>query len=447
MSAKPQFCEPYTISRLNAEVRALLEAGLPLLWVEGEVSNLARPASGHLYFSLKDERAQVRCAMFRNRAGTLPFRPADGIHVLVRARVSLYEPRGDFQLIVEHMEEAGHGALMRAFEALKARLAAEGLFDEARKRPLPAFPRRVGVVTSETGAALRDILHVLARRFPALPVLVFPVPAQGEGAAERIAAAIRKASQTGGCDVLIVARGGGSIEDLWAFNEEVVARAIRDSAIPVVTGIGHETDFTIADFAADLRAPTPSAAAAAVSPDGAELAARAAWMGARLQEGLRQRLSNRSTDLERLSARIARLHPLRRLQQQAQRIDELDRRFRRTFHLRLRQDTMQVEGLQSRMQRLSPERALGDLRDRLDRTGERNRAAIAATLIAGRTRLAGLARTLHAVSPLATLERGYSILTTEDGRVLRDAARVREGDEIEARLAHGRLGCRVTRIG
>lgn len=249
--------EILTVSDLNEAVRQQLESGFPLVWVEGELSNLARPASGHLYFSLKDSGAQVRCALFRNRARLLGFRPADGTQVLARARVSLYAPRGDYQLIVEHMEESGDGALRRAFEALRRKLEAEGLFDPATRRPIPAFPRRVGVITSPSGAAIRDILSVLRRRFPALPVLVFPVPVQGTEAAPAIVRALEQAACQGDCDVLILARGGGSLEDLWAFNEESVARAIRACPLPVVSGVGHETDVTIADFAADLRAATP----------------------------------------------------------------------------------------------------------------------------------------------------------------------------------------------
>ncbi|MDE2196596.1 MAG: exodeoxyribonuclease VII large subunit, partial [Gammaproteobacteria bacterium] len=257
----------FSVSRLNHEARALLEGGFPLLWVEGELSNLSRPASGHLYFSLKDAAAQVRCALFRNRATLLRCKPAEGMQVLVRARVSLYEPRGDFQLIVEHMEDAGHGALQRAFEQLRQKLAGEGLFDPAHKKPLPAMPGIIGVVTSPSGAALRDILSVIRRRQPSARVILYPAPVQGEGAGAKLAAMIRTASARAECDVLIIARGGGSLEDLWAFNEEAVARAIHACALPIISGVGHEIDFTIADFVADARAPTPTAAAELVTPD------------------------------------------------------------------------------------------------------------------------------------------------------------------------------------
>ncbi|MFZ1641930.1 MAG: exodeoxyribonuclease VII large subunit, partial [Candidatus Contendobacter sp.] len=279
----------YTVSRLNQDVRALLEGEFPTLWVEGEVSNLSRPSSGHLYFSLKDAKAQIRCALFQNRAFLFRDCPRNGQQVLVRGRVSLYEPRGDFQIIVEYVEEAGAGALRRAYDELRLRLEREGLFAPERKQPLPRFPRRIGVITSPSGAAIRDVLITLRRRCPGLLVLVYPVPVQGDGAAERIAQTIRLASQRRDCDVLLLARGGGSLEDLQAFNEETVARAIFDCAIPLVTGIGHETDVTIADFAADRRAATPTAAAELASPDRLEWLHRVRLLAERLDSALQRR--------------------------------------------------------------------------------------------------------------------------------------------------------------
>jgi len=257
----------YTVSRLNQTARQLLEQGLPRIWLEGELSNLSRPSSGHLYFTLKDSRAQIRGAMFRNRNQLLRFRPQEGMQMLVRCRISLYEPRGDYQLIAESMEEAGDGALQRAFEELKRKLDLEGLLRAEHKQPLPLLPRRIGVVTSPSGAAIRDVLSVLKRRFPAIPVMVYPVPVQGKEAGREIAAMLHRAGERRECDVLILTRGGGSLEDLWAFNEEVVARAIHDCPVPVISAVGHEVDFTIADFVADQRAPTPSAAAELASPD------------------------------------------------------------------------------------------------------------------------------------------------------------------------------------
>lgn len=436
--------EVYTVSRLNREVKLLLEHGLPLIWIEGEISNLARPRSGHLYFTLKDEQAQVRCAMFRGRNRLLGFEPADGMHVLARVRVSLYEPRGEYQLVVEHMEEAGDGALRRAFEALKRRLQAEGLFDAARKRPLPRLPRRIGVVTSPTGAAVRDILHVLRRRFAAIPVLIYPTSVQGEAAAGEIVAALRRAAERRECDVLILARGGGSLEDLWPFNEEAVARAIAASPIPVVTGVGHEVDFTIADFAADVRAPTPSAAAETVTPDAAEWLARMEALERRLATEIARTLEARAQRVDWLERRLAREHPGARLQRVGERVLALRDRALRAQTARLAALGHRVERAATALAAHHPgERvaALGErvaqLRHRLGRAGE-------ARLERAAQRLGAAGRALHAVSPLATLDRGYAIVTREaDGRILRDAAEARPGDAVTARLARGRLRCRV----
>src|SRR5580700_5001795 len=291
-SARPDR-DVYSVSRLNREVRTLLERGFGMIWLEGEISNFSRPSSGHWYFSMKDAGAQVRCAMFRQRNMLCAFTARDGQKVLLRARIGLYEPRGEFQLLVEHMEDAGLGALKRQFDELAAKLAAEGLFAPERKRPLPALPKRIGVITSPSGAAIHDILHVLARRFAAIPVLLYPVAVQGAAAAAEIIAALALAGRRAECDVLILARGGGSLEDLWAFNDEALARAIVASPIPVITGIGHEIDFTIADFAADVRAPTPSAAAELVVPDAEEWLAAFVRLSTRLQRGMRRSLDER----------------------------------------------------------------------------------------------------------------------------------------------------------
>ncbi len=430
----------FSVSRLNREARAVLEGNFPLLWVEGEISNLSRPASGHWYFSLKDSQAQVRAAMFRNRNQLLRFKPADGTQVLVRARISLYEARGDYQLIVEHMEEAGDGALQRAFEELKQRLAQEGLFDPARKRPLPVLPRRIGVITSPTGAAIRDILSVLARRFPAIPVLIYPVPVQGEGAGARIAAALRRAGARGECDVLILARGGGSLEDLWAFNEEAVARALYDSPIPVVSGVGHEVDVTIADFAADLRAPTPSAAAEAVSPDGQAWLQQLLRLDGRLLALLRQHQRQALQSLEGLGRRLQAQHPGQRLRQRAQRLDELDQRLRRGLDRRLARTRTDLAQWQARLRGVAPAPRLARLAGQHAELKRRLRAALEHQLKERRQALKGLARALEAVSPLATLARGYSITSrVRDGILLREASEVNIGEEIETRLADGAL--------
>ena len=430
----------YTVSDLNRAARGLLEGNLPLLWVEGEISNLARPASGHLYFSLKDSQAQVRCALFRNRNQLLRFKPADGMHVLVRGRVSLYEPRGDFQLIAEHMEEAGHGALQRAFEALKQKLAAEGLFDPARKRPLPKIPRSIGVITSPSGAALRDIMSVIRRRYPLARVMLYPVPVQGEGAAEKIAAMIKLASSRADCEVLILARGGGSLEDLWAFNEESVARAIRASTIPVVSGVGHETDFTIADFAADLRAPTPTGAAELVTPDAT------AWRRAlmeqllRLEQAAERFLENLRERLEWCRQRLDQLQPGRVLRDRAQRLDELELRLRQGMRLHIKHESAQLAAATARLREHSPAQRLRQASDRLISLAQRLKAAAQADVLAARNRAVLAVRALDAVSPLATLNRGYAIVTdAASGAVISHVDAARPGQTVRAQLADGSL--------
>ena len=441
--ATPADRDVYTPSRLNLEARTLLEGHFPLLWIEGELSNLARPASGHLYFSLKDARAQVRCAMFRNRNRTLRFRPADGQQVLLRARAGLYEGRGEFQLIVESMEEAGHGALQRAFDELKARLEAEGLFDPAHKRPLPAVPRQLGVVTSASGAALRDILHVLARRFPALPVVVYPATVQGDEAPAALRAALAAAVRRGECDVLLLARGGGSLEDLWAFNDEALARAIRACPVPVVTGIGHETDFTIADFVADLRAPTPSAAAEAASPDGAAWLARVAELAERLDDALTDGLERRGERLTWLIGRLRLQHPAQRLRERMQRVDELDQRLRRGWQSAARGAAHRLAVARAGLARHVPSARLATLRETLASHDHRLRLAARQALARRQQQLGATARALDVVSPLATLDRGYAIVTTAEGAILRRATDTAPGAEVQARLAEGRLRCRV----
>src|SRR6202453_4677277 len=325
----------YSVSRLNREVRVLLERGFGSVWLEAEISNFAKPSSGHWYFCLKDAAAQVRCAMFRQRNMLCAFTARDGQKVLVRARIGLYEPRGEYQLIVDHMEDAGLGALKRQFEELSAKLSQEGLFAAERKRSLPRLPRRIGVITSPTGAAVRDILHVLARRFPAAAVLIYPVPVQGAQAAAEIVAAIQLAGKRAECDVLILARGGGSLEDLWAFNDERLARVIAASSIPVISGVGHEIDFTIADFAADVRAPTPSAAAELAVPDALEWLSAVGRLGTRLERCMRRRLDERRERLRWVGRRAALVSPRARFAQRAQRLDELDERMRRALRRRL----------------------------------------------------------------------------------------------------------------
>jgi exodeoxyribonuclease VII large subunit len=436
----------YSVGRLNREARMLIDHGLPLLWVEGEISNLSRPASGHWYFSLKDRDAQVRCAMFRGRNALLRFAPRDGQLVLVRAKAGLYEARGEFQLVVEHMEDAGAGALQREFERLRAKLEAEGLFDPRLKRPLPKAPAVIGVVTSPTGAALQDILNILQRRFPAARVIVYPAAVQGKEAVPQLLAAVARAGERAECDVLIVARGGGSIEDLWAFNDEGLARALRAAPMPVVTGIGHEVDFTIADFVADMRAPTPSGAAELVTPDGAVWRAGFAALDARLQQLATRRLRTEGEHLARLQRRLALTHPGARLQQGAQRLDELEQQLAGHLRITLSEARLRAQRTIARLRDASPALALQRLGHRHMLLDARLRASLPARLAALAQRHALAGRTLHAVSPLATLERGYAIVLREDGELLRDTADAPVGTRIEARLGRGRLRATVDEI-
>ena len=436
-----------SVSDLNRAARGVLEGGFPLLWVEGEISNLARPASGHLYFSLKDSQAQVRCALFRNRSQLLRFKPADGMKVLVRGRVSLYEPRGDYQFIAEHLEEAGHGALQRAFEELKARLAKEGLFDTALKRPLPTAPRRIGVITSPSGAALHDILTVIRRRYPIARVILYPTPVQGEGAAMKIADMIDTASERAECDVLILARGGGSLEDLWAFNEEPVARAIRASRVPLVSGVGHEVDFTIADFAADLRAPTPTGAAELVTPAVSEWRRHLDQRERRLHQSQLVLLQGLRRRLEWCGERLQQLHPARILRDRSQRLDELQLRLGRCVRAHLRHERTRLGGLQAALYAHSPQQQLRHASDRLTAMDVRLRGAARARVTQVANRLALSMRALDAVSPLATLNRGYAIVSdAASGATLSHVAVARPGQTVRTRLADGSFTAEVISI-
>ncbi len=435
----------YTVSRLNREVRVLIERGLGVVWVEGELSNLSVPSSGHWYFSMKDRDAQLRCAMFRQRNMAVGFTPKAGQQILARGRVSLYEPRGDYQFIVEHLEEAGVGALKREFERLKAKLAAEGLFALERKRSLPRFPRHIGVVTSPTGAALRDILHILARRFPPAAVLIYPTPVQGDAAITCIVEAIETASARAECDVLIVARGGGSIEDLWAFNDERVARAIRASAIPIVSGIGHEIDFTIADFVADARAPTPSGAAELVAPDRTACLEALARTIERLSACMRRELRSVGSRFDAARLRLKLTHPGVRLTQQAQRLDDLEQRLTGAMRGALHSDRTRISEMFTRLVHQSPEHSLREYRMRYAAVAGRLDQVMRESLSRAEHRLSLASRTLNTVSPLATLGRGFAMVKrVADGVLVTDAASVEIGDEIEAQLARGTLKARVT---
>lgn len=433
----------FTVTALNREVGQLLAHSFPLLWIEGEISNFSLPRSGHMYFSLKDEQTQVRAAMFRNRNTYLGFKPKDGMQVLVRAKVCLYEPRGDFQLIIEHMEEAGDGALRRAFEALKLKLGAEGLFDAARKRPLPSFPCQIGVITSPTGAALRDVLSVLRRRYPLACVLVYPVQVQGAEAARDIIATLNLASLRRDCDVLLLVRGGGSLEDLAAFNDEQVARAIAACSVPVVCGIGHEVDFTIADFAADVRAPTPSAAAELASPNGPELMQKSARLGASLQELMLQQLRDLTSYLGQIHKRLGLLHPARQLNQQQQCLDEWERRLRHAMGLSLKHRGSAVSALDHRLARNSPVTRLLRLAAAAAQLQQRLISAARQTLQYRGQKLALAAQRLDSVSPLATLKRGYAIVAEPSGKTIKRSEDTQIGDRLNIRLTRGELEVRV----
>ena len=434
----------YTVSRLNREARGLLEAGLPSLWITGELSNFSRPASGHWYFTLKDADAQVRCAMFRQRNLMVRVQPRDGMQVLLRARVGLYEARGDFQLVADHLEEAGEGELRRRFEALKLRLAGEGLFDAARKRPPPRFPRRIGIVTSPTGAALRDVLHVLARRCPAIPLLVYPVPVQGAGAAREIAAMLELADRRAEVDVLLLVRGGGSLEDLWAFNDEALARTLADLRLPVISGIGHEVDFTIADFVADLRAPTPSAAAELAAPDAAAWLTGLGVTARRLAGAMLRGWRQRQETVARAARRLDTLHPSQQLAQHTQRLDELQTRALAAIRRAVTARGLGLARQRAELESRSPAARIVAIAQRIDHARARLLPALRHRISLASGQLESAARGLHATSPLATLARGYAIVTVAaDGSVVTDAAQAAAGTEIEARLSRGRLRARV----
>jgi exodeoxyribonuclease VII large subunit len=434
-----------SVSELTTRIRVLIESEFPDLWVEGEVSNFRPAQSGHLYFTLKDERAQVRCVCFRNEARMLKFRPEDGLRITVRGALSVYEQRGEYQIYVQHIEPVGLGALQLAFEQLKQRLEAEGLFAAERKKPLPMLPRRIGLVTSPTGAAVRDVLRVLRRRFPSAHVVLFPVRVQGEGAAQEIVEALRYFNRKRLADVLILARGGGSIEDLWAFNEEIVARAVAASQIPIICGVGHETDFTIADFAADVRAATPSAAAEIVVRSREEFDRHLAELDRRLLERLRYALLERRHRLQQLIGERAfrRLPDL--VRQRRQRVDELALAQAELLRKRLKNTADKVRLLERRLAGIDLRIRLAALRLRIEQGRERLGNVAERFFTARRHGLAALAVQLEERSPLRLLERGYAICYDASGRLLRGADGVAVGDEIAVQLARGRLGAVVNK--
>ena len=433
----------YSVTELNLEIKGLLEKRFPDVWVAGEVSNFRGASSGHLYFTLKDASAQLRAVCFRNQARYLKFKPQDGMSVIARGRLGVYEARGEYQLYVEYLEPAGLGALQLAFEQLKAKLAAEGLFAPARKKPLPVLPRTVGVVTSPSGAVIRDILRVLRRRFRNMNVLIYPARVQGEGAAGEIVEGIRTFNRERNADVVILARGGGSLEDLWPFNEEIVARAIAASKIPIVSAVGHETDFTIADFVADLRAPTPSAAAELVVHPKKDFLAELDNRSRHLSQLMQLVLSNVRSRLTELRMHPAFLTLATRLEERAQRVDDLIAELEKVLRERLNVARRKWQEASAGVTRYDFRRFLRLRRAELDERRARMDSEFRRGSAERRNRLAQVAALLKERSPLTVLQRGYSITRDAAGRIVRDAAQVALGDDVSIRLHRGVLGARV----
>ncbi|MFE8118453.1 exodeoxyribonuclease VII large subunit [Brenneria goodwinii] len=436
----------FTVSRLNQTVRQLLEMEMGQIWLSGEISNFSQPSSGHWYFTLKDERAQVRCAMFRNSNRRVTFRPQNGQQVLIRASITLYEPRGDYQLLAESMQPAGDGLLQQQFEQLKQRLAAEGIFDQQFKQVLPSPAKQVGVITSASGAALHDILQVLQRRDPSLPVVVYPTAVQGAEAPLQIVRAIELANLRDECDVLIVGRGGGSLEDLWSFNDERVARAIFASRIPIVSAVGHETDVTIADFVGDLRAPTPSAAAELVSRNQLELIRQLQSQRQRLEMAMDYYLAQRSREFTRLHHRLQQQHPQLRLARQQTQLVKLRQRLDEGMQLQLKQLSRRSERLQQRLIQQQPQTKIHRAQQRLQQLQYQMQHALERQLGQHKQRLGEACSHLEGVSPLATLARGYNVTTTPDGRVLKNIAQAAPGETLKTRLQDGWVESQVTAL-
>lgn len=436
--------ETLSVSDLNQQTRQLLEQNFAIIQVAGEISNFACPSSGHWYFTLKDDRAQVRCALFKTRSRFLNYRPQNGDLVVLRAKVSLYEGRGEYQLIGEYLEAAGSGDLQAAFDILKQKLQLEGLFAAERKRPLPSLPKHIGVITSATGAAIQDILSVLKRRFPAIPVTLYPAAVQGEEAPQQLCKALDLANRSKLCDVLIIGRGGGSAEDLSAFNNEPLARAVFNSPIPIISAVGHESDISICDFVADARAPTPSAAAELVSPDREQLSVQLRRQQSRMLQLFQQSLRQCQHRVDALRSRLR--HPGQRLQEQAQRLDALELRLRHAnTALLLRQQT-RLSHLQKRLGAQLPSKDISRLQRQLPQLQQRLTQALNHQLQLLKQRLAEQAHALNAISPLATLERGYALVTTSDQQLLHSSQQLSLGDSLHTRLAQGSVWSQVTAI-
>lgn len=443
---QPEQRDIWSVSALNRASRELLESGLGVIWVEAEISNLARPASGHIYFSLKDAGAQLRGAFFRQRQRGSATTLANGDKVLVRGKLSIYEPRGDYQLIVDHVEPAGEGALRRAFEVLKLKLAAEGLFSESRKQPLPAVPRRIGVITSPSGAAIRDVLHVLERRMPSVPVIIYAASVQGERAASELTKALRLAVARDECDVLILTRGGGALEDLAAFNDETLARAIAECPIPLICGVGHETDVTIADFVADVRAPTPSAAAELVVPDQRALLSQLDSLNRRLLRGMARHHDNLAQRLDQAARRLQLRNPINHVATQNKRLLDLRPRLQRSLRRITNQQSIRLQQLATRLQLRTPRETLGQRQRNVEDFARRLKIAQRRVVDAKRTQLERLGQTLNAVSPLATMARGYAIVRTDDGTPVTDVSGIEVGSQLVVSLRDGNLRADVVSV-
>jgi exodeoxyribonuclease VII large subunit len=436
----------WTVTDLTAAIRDLLETRFAEVWVEGELSNCRVWNTGHLYFTVKDAGAQIKAVMWRSAMRTLRFKPEDGLHVVARGRVSVYDPKGEYQLVCEHMEPQGAGALQVAFEQLKKRLAGEGLFDASRKRPLPALPRKIGIVTSLDGAAIRDIVKVISRRHPNAHLVIRPARVQGEGAAADIARALAALVTVPGVDVVIVGRGGGSVEDLWAFNEEAVARAIARSQVPVISAVGHETDFTIADFVADLRAPTPSAAAEMVVAGQDEFRARIDRLADRAASATRRRLERLRTATHRLAGRPGLAGFPGRLALRGRHVAELTHQMGRAGRALVGRRERRYHELRLALETFDLRRRIGTVRARLARVDAALRAAVVRAHHRADGRFRGQAARLESLSPLGVLARGYAVCwDAERTRIVRDAATVNEGDGVRVTLHRGELECRVNR--
>ncbi|MCH1919031.1 exodeoxyribonuclease VII large subunit [Shewanella sp. A3A] len=436
----------YSVSRLNGEVRHLLESQLGRIWLSGEISNLIMASSGHWYLTLKDNYSQVRCAMFRGKNQQVRFRPANGQQVLVRANISVYEPRGDYQLIIDSMQPAGDGLLAQQFEALKMKLAAEGLFSVEHKQPLPQHVRRIGVITSPTGAAIRDVLHVLKRRDPSLEVIIYPTQVQGDAAIGQIANAIRLANARAEVDVLLLTRGGGSLEDLWCFNSETVAREIFASQLPIVSAVGHEVDTSISDYVADVRAPTPSAGAELLSGDRQDKQIRLQQLQQRLRQSWAHYRLNRQQQLQQFDYRLQRQDPQRQLQLLTQRFDEQQLRLNNAMQRVLNRHSNQLQRLEGRLSAQHPRHQLNYSQQQLNHLQHKLTQLMQRQLNQADNRVQRAAHSLQSVSPLATLSRGYSISKNAQDHVINDASAVQIGDEMKTLLKQGTVYSNITKI-